>query len=171
VILDLYLVRHGQPTVLGGANYNVLPGPSLSTRGRNEAAAAAAFLAGKGIEQIFASPFDRAAQTAAVLGEHLGLPVSHAKEIAEMGPGETFAIVRARVAEFVDGLEDSPYQRVVIVTHGSPIKELLMHLSRERIDLSKHSYTGGNPAPTCGIWHIRRGETTRTFTLAFKPEP
>jgi 2,3-bisphosphoglycerate-dependent phosphoglycerate mutase len=99
----------------------------------------------------------------------LGVPSTAVPAIQEMALGEKPEQVRARVAEFLDALEDSPYQRIAIVTHGSPIKEMLLHLSREKIDLTKHVYTNGNPAPTCGIWHIRRGDNCRVFTMCFKP--
>lgn len=171
MIQDLYLVRHGQPHVHGGAGYNVLPGPPLSEQGRAEAAAVAAYLADKGVQQLFASPFERTMQTVGILAEQLGLPVTFAKHVAEMAPGEGFPQVRARVAEFLEGLGDTAFERVAIVSHGSPIREMLFHLSKEKIDLSKHNYLGGNCAPTCGVWHVRRSENCRIFTLCFMPSP
>src|SRR5215216_5699196 len=102
-----------------GLIYNQLPGPPLSEQGRGESAAAA-FLADKGIEQLFFSPFDRTGETAALIAAQLAIPTTTVKALAEQGPAETTQQVRARVAELLDGLEDSPYQRVALVTHGSP---------------------------------------------------
>jgi 2,3-bisphosphoglycerate-dependent phosphoglycerate mutase len=170
VLTDLYLVRHGQPAINAAIAYNTPPGPDLSERGREEAAQAAAFLADKGVEQIFASPFARAAQTAEVLVERLGLPLTYTALVQEHGPAESFEQVRERMRELLAAADDSPHARLAIVAHGSPIRAALHELSKDKIDLSKHVYSGGNPAPTCGIWHVRFvDEHTRRFELVFKP--
>lgn len=170
MLSDIYLVRHGLPTYTSSTPYNTPPGPDLSERGRVEARQAAAFLADKGVERIFASPFARTTQTAEVLVDTLGLDVSFTSLLQEHGPGESFATVRGRVRELLAAAEDSPHARIAWVSHGSPIRAALLELSDEQIDLSKHSYSGGNPAPTCGIWHIRRLDTGQLrFDLVFKP--
>jgi 2,3-bisphosphoglycerate-dependent phosphoglycerate mutase len=57
-----------------------------------------------------------------------------------------------------------------VVAHGSPIRAALLELSKDKIDLSQHAYQGGNPAPTCGIWHVQFLDAhTRRFELVFKP--
>lgn len=170
MLSDIYLVRHGQPTNNTAIPYNTPPGPDLSERGRAEARQAAAFLADKGVERIFASPFARTTQTAEVLVDTLGLDVTFTTLLQEHGPGETFDTVRERVRELLAAAEDSPHARVAFVSHGSPIRAALLELSGEKIDLSKHNYYGGNPAPTCGVWHIQRLDAgQRRFELIFKP--
>lgn len=170
MLTDLYLIRHGQPAYNTSIAYNVLPGPDLAERGREEAAQAAGFLADKAVTQLFASPFARTSQTAEVLVEALGLPVTFTSLIQEHGPAESFELVRGRVAELFAAIDDSPHTRVALVTHGSPIRAALHLLSNDKIDLSKHVYSGGNPAPTCGIWHVQfLDEHTRRFELVFKP--
>lgn len=170
MLTDLYLIRHGQPAFNPSIAYNVLPGPELSERGRAEAAEAAAFLVDKGVEHLLASPFARAAQTAEVLVERLGLPAVFTSVVQEHGPGESFEQVRARIADLLAALHDSPHSRVAVVAHGSPIRAALLELSADKIDLSRHVYQGGNPAPTCGIWHIQFLDAhTRRFELAFRP--
>ncbi|NJM05258.1 histidine phosphatase family protein [Candidatus Gracilibacteria bacterium] len=170
MITDIYLVRHGQPQQNSSISYNTPPGPDLSEHGRNEARQAAAFLADKGIEHLFVSPFARTTQTAEVILETLDLPVTFTNLIQEHGPGESFERVRERVRELIGGAEDSPLTRIALVTHGSPIRATLMELSKDKIDLSKHVYSGGNPAPTCGVWHIQHlDDHTRRFELVFKP--
>jgi 2,3-bisphosphoglycerate-dependent phosphoglycerate mutase len=150
--------------------YNTLPGPDLSERGRAEARQAAAFLADKGVEHLFSSPFARTTQTAEVLMDVLGLPVTFTALLEEHGPAENFDTVRGRVRDLLAAAADSPHQRVAFVSHGSPIRAALMELSKEKIDLSKHNYLGGNPAPTCGIWHIHRLDDHQLrFELVFKP--
>jgi 2,3-bisphosphoglycerate-dependent phosphoglycerate mutase len=170
VLTDLYLVRHGQPVTAPSIPYNTLPGPELSARGREEAAQAAAFLADRGVEQLLGSPFARAAQTAELLAERLGLPLTLTALLQEHGPGESFEQVRERIGELLAAANDSPHARVALVAHGSPIRAALLDLSNDKIDLSKHVYAGGNPAPTCGIWHVQfLDEHTRRFELVFKP--
>lgn len=170
MLTDLFLIRHGEPIRDSSIPYTTLPGPNLAERGRVEAAQAAAFLADKGIEQLFVSPFARAAQTAAVIVEQLGIAHTITPLVQEHGPQEQFAQVRARIAELIAAADDSPHRRVGIVAHGSPIRAALLELSNDKIDLSKHVYMGGNPAPTCGIWHVQFvDEHTRRFELVFKP--
>ncbi len=171
MLTDLYLIRHGQPAHSPAVAYNTPPGPDLAERGREEAAQAAAFLADKGVEQLFASPFARTAQTAEALVEALALPVIFTALVQEHGPAEDFAKVRARIAELLAALDDAPHSRVAVVTHGSPIRAALHELSNDKIDLGRHVYAGGNPAPTCGIWHVRFVDAhTRRFELVFKPD-
>jgi 2,3-bisphosphoglycerate-dependent phosphoglycerate mutase len=170
VLTDLYLIRHGEPIRDPSIPYNTLPGPDLSPRGREEAAQAAEFLRDKQLEQLFVSPFARTTQTAEVLVDRLDLPAVFTALVQEHGPQESFEKVRARMAELLAAASDSPYTRLGIVAHGSPIRAALLELSNEKIDLSKHVYSGGNPAPTCGIWHVQFvDEHTRRFELVFKP--
>jgi 2,3-bisphosphoglycerate-dependent phosphoglycerate mutase len=170
VLSDLYLIRHGEPLRNGALPYNMLPGPDLAPQGRDEAAQAATFLSDMGLEWLFASPFARTAQTAEVLVERLKLPLSFTPLIQEHGPSEQFAQVRARVNELLAALHDSPHRCVGLVAHGSPIRAALLELSREQLDFSRHVYPGGNPAPTCGIWHVRfEVQAQPRCELIFKP--
>ncbi|NTU80400.1 MAG: histidine phosphatase family protein [Chloroflexales bacterium] len=170
MLTDLYLIRHGQPAYNPAIAYNVPPGPELSERGRAEAAEATTFLSDKGITHLLASPFARATQTAEVLVERLGLAATFTSVVQEHGPSESFEQVRARIADLLAALHDSPHTRVAVVAHGSPIRAALLELSRDKIDLSRHVYQGGNPAPTCGIWHIQFIDAyTRRFELVFRP--
>lgn len=170
MLSDIYLIRHGAPAQCTCIPYNTPPGPDLSARGRAEARQAGLFLADRGVEHLFASPFARTKQTAEVLAEVLGLPTTLTALLQEHGPGEGFADVRERVRELLAAAADSPHTRVAFVSHGSPIRAALLEIGEERIDLSRHNYPGGNPAPTCGIWHARRLETGQMrLDLVFKP--
>lgn len=170
MLTELYLIRHGDPARDPAIPYNTPPGPDLSERGRDEAAQAAAFLHDKGVEHLFVSPFARTTQTAEVLVDTLGLPVTFTTLVQEHGPREGFEQVRERIRELLAAADDAPHSRVGIVAHGSPIRAALLELSKDKIDLSKHVYPGGNPAPTCGIWHVQLVDAhTRRFELVFKP--
>ncbi|MBX0326343.1 histidine phosphatase family protein [Oscillochloris sp. ZM17-4] len=172
MLSDIYLIRHGTPAQNPAIPYNTPPGPDLSERGRAEARQAAAFLADKGVEQLFVSPFARTTQTAEVIIDVLGLPATFTTLLQEHGPGETFDTVRGRVRDLLSAAADSPQQRVAFVSHGSPIRAALLELSKEKIDLTKHNYPGGNAAPTCGIWHVQRLDAQQLrFELIFKPTP
>lgn len=170
MLSDLYLIRHGEPARSPAIPYNTPPGPELSERGRAEAAQVAAFLADRDVEHLFVSPFARTTQTAAVIVEAIGLPVTYTSLVQEHGPSESADHVRERICELLAALEDSPQRRVAIVSHGSPIRAALLALSKDKLDLSRHVYPGGNPAPTCGIWHVQLiDEHTRRFELVFRP--
>jgi broad specificity phosphatase PhoE len=75
----MILLRHGQSEF--NAAFSVtrvdpgIPDPKLTELGREQAAAAAAALAGERLARIIASPFTRALQTAAIIAARLDLPI------------------------------------------------------------------------------------------------
>ena len=76
----MILLRHGQSEF--NAVFSLtrqdpgIPDPRLTETGRAQAAQAARSLAGHKISRIIVSPYTRALQTAAIVAEILGLPVS-----------------------------------------------------------------------------------------------
>ncbi len=92
-----HLVRHGEPAVFGRINGR-LPGIGLSARGRAEAAAVAARLADEKIAALYSSPLQRTRETAQILSENLGLPVSYRDDVIELDYAEwtglTFDAIR-----------------------------------------------------------------------------
>jgi 2,3-bisphosphoglycerate-dependent phosphoglycerate mutase len=167
---ELYLVRHAAPNRGLGVPYNVMPGPPLTEIGHQEAAQTACWLAGRGVEQLLASPFDRTRATAEAIGGALGLPVTFAEALREGGPGEKMDQIRERMAELLGQLNDSPLRCVALVSHGAPIRALLLHTTGERIDLKPHVYDNGNCAPHAGIWHGRRGDNCWLWELVYRPQ-
>ena len=83
-----HLLRHGEHAVQGRICAGRMPGVSLSERGRGEVAAAAERLAGAGIAAIYASPLERAQETAGIVGRRLDLPVIVNDELSELDFGE-----------------------------------------------------------------------------------
>jgi 2,3-bisphosphoglycerate-dependent phosphoglycerate mutase len=167
----MFLVRHGTPLTNTGLDYRSMPGPDLSEAGKAEARQAAAFLADKQVEHLFVSPFARATQTAEQIVASLHLPLTFTRLITEHHITESDQRVQERMHEFVRGVEDSPLSRIAVVTHGSPVKQLLLVLTRMQIDLSMHVYDPSkNPAPPAGIWHVQRqdGDVWQA-ALVFKP--
>ncbi len=168
-ITDLYIVRHGHPQQNTGLAYDRPPGPPLSEVGRAEARLAGMFLAGRGVQRLYASPLERAQGTAQAIAAETGLPVITEPALAEHRHEETFDAVRERIREFLTRIEQDPAPGVALVSHGSPIKALLQILSREQIDLSRHIYPNGNHVPTAGIWHARQGAQEWSLDLVFRP--
>jgi broad specificity phosphatase PhoE len=70
----VHLVRHGEVWNPEGVLYGRLDGFPLSPLGEEQAQLAALYLAPRDIGYLVASPLERAQQTAAPLGELLGLP-------------------------------------------------------------------------------------------------
>lgn len=165
----MYLVRHATADRSLNIPYALPPGPPLTEWGRAEAQQAADWLAGRGIEHIFASPFERTTQTAAMLVDRLGLDVTFTNALQEGAPGEGLPKVRARVVEALEQLDDSPLRCVALVTHGACVLSVLQHTTKDRIDLSRHKYDNGNYAPTAGIWHGTRRDDIWRWELAFRP--
>jgi broad specificity phosphatase PhoE len=71
----VHLVRHGEVENPKGIVYGRLPGYNLSERGLQEAAGAAERLRPQPVGGIWASPLERAQETAAVIAEPHGLEV------------------------------------------------------------------------------------------------
>ena len=72
----IHLVRHGEVENPKGVIYGRLPGFHLSERGRRQAEAAAERLADRSIGAIWASPLERAQETAkAIASRHSGIEI------------------------------------------------------------------------------------------------
>src|ERR1700691_1984099 len=75
-ITVVHLLRHGEVHNPDHVLYGRLPGHHLSANGRMMAAAAAAFFAGRPVAAVFASPLERAQETAQPVAERLGLTIT-----------------------------------------------------------------------------------------------
>jgi broad specificity phosphatase PhoE len=71
----IHLVRHGEVENPTGVIYGRLPGYNLSERGRKQAEAASAHLADRDIGAVWASPLERAQETAQVIAAPHGLEI------------------------------------------------------------------------------------------------
>ena len=170
MLKELFIVRHGHPQPGTGLLYDRVPGPPLSEVGRAEAYVSAQFLLDRGVDQVISSPLDRAIGTARVVAATLGAPMTIEPMLAEHRGDEKFEDVKARIRTLLTHLDAQPVTCVALVTHGSPIKALLLLLSDETIDLKHHTYANGNHSPTAGIWHARRDLFgVWNMDLVFKP--
>jgi broad specificity phosphatase PhoE len=74
-ITVVHLLRHGEVSNPNGVLYGRLPGYHLSANGRLMAAAAADFFTERPVAALFASPLERAQETAQPVAERLGLEI------------------------------------------------------------------------------------------------
>lgn len=79
----IHLVRHGEVYNPEGVLYGRLPGYHLSELGRAMAAAAAASLAGHPITKLYASPLQRAQESAQPWASDFGLPITTEERLLE----------------------------------------------------------------------------------------
>jgi probable phosphomutase (TIGR03848 family) len=83
-----HLLRHGEHAVQGRICAGRMPGVILSERGRVEAERATDRLARAGIAAIYASPLERAQETAEIVSRRLSLPVTVLDDLSELDFGE-----------------------------------------------------------------------------------
>ena len=81
----VHLLRHGEVHNPSGILYGRLPGYHLSATGRLMAAAAADFFAERPVGAVFASPLERAQETAQPVAERLGLEIITDERLIESG--------------------------------------------------------------------------------------
>jgi broad specificity phosphatase PhoE len=84
-ITVVHLLRHGEVHNPSGVLYGRLPGYRLSANGRTMAAAAADFFAERPVAAVFASPLERAQETAQPVAERLGLEIVTDDRLIESG--------------------------------------------------------------------------------------
>jgi probable phosphoglycerate mutase len=144
-------VRHGESeyNLLGLCNDDPSRPVHLTARGRVQAAAAAEQLTIERVDAIYASPLPRARETAALIGEHLGLAVTLDDRLADIrsgcegrpvaeyqaaiahdplnaqpNGGESLLDYRARVARFLAWLKQQSHGEVVLVCHEETLRVL-----------------------------------------------
>lgn len=112
-------VRHGQST------WNVIDRfqgqihhPPLTARGRDQAHAAADRLEELSVDRLVSSPLNRAAQTARIIADRLGLEMSFDARLVEQEHDESAEAVRTRALAFVSDLGSGT---TAIVSHGNLI--------------------------------------------------
>ncbi len=84
-ITVVHLLRHGEVHNPDHILYGRLPGYHLSANGRMMAAAAADFFDGRPVAAVFASPLERAQETAAPVAERLGVTITTDDQLIESG--------------------------------------------------------------------------------------
>ncbi len=87
-VTTVLLVRHGLCDPVGRSIAGRGPGVHLNPAGRGQVEALATVLARLPIAAIYAGPLERARETAAPLGQQLGLPIRLSEELDELDYGE-----------------------------------------------------------------------------------
>jgi broad specificity phosphatase PhoE len=106
---SLHLVRHCDVENPEGVLYGHLPGFRLSEKGVRQAHALGEWFAGRPVRQIYASPLERAQQTAHIIASYLdGVPVTTTPELVE-----------ARFGLYLQGIKprDVPLKRPLWFVH------------------------------------------------------
>lgn len=79
----VHLLRHGEVHNPEGVLYGRLPGYHLSANGKGMAAAAADFFSERPVVALFASPLERAQETAQPVADRLGLKITTEDQLIE----------------------------------------------------------------------------------------
>jgi broad specificity phosphatase PhoE len=130
----------------------------LNETGREQAAALADELESVRVDAVYASDLARAQETAQIVAERLGLPITtlselrekhfgtwegltdeevlvrfpHARERGPWGDGETSEAMSERVVTAVRRIaREHPDGQVLVVSHGGPLRALLRHCAVE----------------------------------------
>jgi broad specificity phosphatase PhoE len=146
-VTTLYLVRHGEVHNPQGIIYGRLPGFGLSERGREQIARAAEILRADGPPTVlYASPMQRAQESATILSEQLGIATETDERIIETNIGtfqgrrfedlpkpyiseegahpqiESAASMRQRLLTWVAEVQERhPKAQIAAVSHRDPI--------------------------------------------------
>jgi len=182
--MRLIIVRHGESHSNAGRERIALPdaeGDRLTDRGRAQAADAAQALAELGADRVLASPMRRAAETAAVIGERLGLAVETNPLIYELREIEGYGDLEVaeqqaqrwsrRMAEHADDPQLAPggaESFADVVGRVRTFKQELAGFPADSVQVAVshgifirffflHSLFGEafSPAHLARIWHLR----------------
>ncbi|MCB0188143.1 MAG: histidine phosphatase family protein [Caldilineaceae bacterium] len=174
--VKIYLARHATPDwSRTDIRYDIPPGPPLTAQGEDEARKLGEFLRTKKISHVYASPLERTQRTAALAAAVLGLPVVTEELIAEWRRGENETDVAGRFNGFWERIcrQSETEGPVLLVTHGGPIKVMLLNLGMPRamVDEYCRKFDRGNPVPPAGVWLAANStnETPWHLALVFNP--
>jgi probable phosphomutase (TIGR03848 family) len=149
-----HLLRHGEHAVQGKICAGRAPGISLSERGRGEAEAAAERLAHAGIAAIYASPLDRAQQTAAIIGRRLELPVETNHELNELDFGEWTGQTFDEVRKHPRWPEWAAHRSISCIPGGETMREVQRRVVEALIEMRERH-------PDEGVVVVSHGDVIR----------
>jgi broad specificity phosphatase PhoE len=144
----IYLVRHALPDFKTGVPYHTVPGPPLTEAGIEQAAAAAKLLERTDIARVVSSPMRRSTMTAEPICAQLGLDLQVDDDLGEAQPGETPAAIGLRMLRAT--LRQCDVPAVALVSHASPIEQLLLALTNGQVLLPAADGRGAR----VGIAHV-----------------
>jgi len=194
----ILLVRHGATEETDAQRYPSARNLPLSERGRHQATALARALQGVDLAAVFASPSQRARETAAPLATKRDLELYILPELAEMGFGQlggmSFAEAVQAFPEAFKSWVENPFE--VTLPEGEPFLDFVGRVRRVRRQLTREwagrtiavvahggviavwrcleegrpwsDFWRSIPAPGTGVWLIRGDGQVRVETL--RPE-
>jgi broad specificity phosphatase PhoE len=143
------LLRHGESAHNAHTGAEALgqeEGDRLTERGLEQARAAGSGVAGLGVTRLWTSPMRRAAETAAAVGEALGLEPRTLSYVQELSAGESFEQLVGRVRRLKAELEAlAPEEVPLVVGHGIFTRFFL---------LDSVLGDGFQPPMAAGIWNL-----------------
>lgn len=95
----MLLARHGETEWNRLGRWQGHADPPLNDTGRAQAQALAGELADDGVAAIYSSDLQRASETARIVGDRLGLPVTEARALREIDVGSWSGLTRDEVRE------------------------------------------------------------------------
>ncbi len=155
MVTTILLARHGETDWNREHRVQGHTDRPLNDTGRAQALALAESLAGEPLDAVYASDLSRASETARAVAEPRRLPVRTLRELREKdfgtwegltdeeilrrfpdarrghwGDGETSEAMAGRVVTAVRTIaEHHPGERVLVVSHGGPLRAVLAHCS------------------------------------------
>jgi len=149
-----HLLRHGEHAVQGRICAGRAPGIGLSARGRSEAEAAAERLAHAGIAAIYASPLDRAQETAAIIGRRLELPVETNLELNELDFGEWTGQTFDEVRKHPRWPEWAQHRSISCIPGGETMRDVQRRVVEALIEMREQH-------PDDGVVVVSHGDVIR----------
>lgn len=138
----ILVARHGETDWNRAQRWQGQADPVLNELGREQARELGERLAGERLEAIYTSDLRRAHETAEIVGERLGLPVTTDPDLREIDVGTWSGLTREQIGDRGwDGesqdahserilrairriVEQHPEGRVAIVTHGGSLRRV-----------------------------------------------
>jgi broad specificity phosphatase PhoE len=158
------LLRHGESVSNAHTGTETLSdeqGDRLTELGLAQARAAGAALGEHGATRLLCSPMRRARETAAAVGEGLGMEPAVLDYVHELAPGEEFERVVARVRRLKAELEAAPDGELpLLVSHGIFIRFFLFDsVFGEEFVASMAGQVWQLGSHNCGLSVFARGES------------
>jgi broad specificity phosphatase PhoE len=155
-VTTFLLARHGETEWNREQRYQGHADPPLNETGRAQAEELAERLAEERIDAVYSSDLRRAAETAAIVGARLGLPVEHEPGLREIDVGSWQGLTKAQIdgrpwdgetyehhaARVTQALREIgahyPDGRVLVVSHGGSLRRVQQAVLGEPLPVVEH---------------------------------
>lgn len=194
----IYLIRHGEVLNPDNILYGRLPNFGLSEKGKQEIEKSANFLKDKQIDELYASPLERAKESAEIIQKRLHIPTIHfSDEILEVRTsyqGRKFSELDALQSEvYLKPLKPSDEtieqiaqrmrfflmelitkhkgKHITVVSHGDPIMALKAVIEHKPLEFYSFKTDNGHYIQHGEVYQITGDNLdTLTLTKAFTPQ-